>query len=66
MCSAAEAAHGISILDPDRLTRDLDVPPSWQLVAYLCVGWPETVSDTPELVKVGWEDRRTALPIQSR
>jgi len=56
----------VSILDPDRLTRDLDVPEGWQLVAYLCIGWPETVSDTPELVNVGWEDRRAALPIQSR
>lgn len=28
----------VSILDPpDRLTRDLDVPTGWQLVAYLCV-----------------------------
>ena len=56
----------VSILDPDRLTRDLDVPTGWQLVAYLCIGWPETVSDTPELIKVGWEDRHAALPIQTR
>lgn len=56
----------VSILDPGQLNRDLDVPPEWSLVAYLCVGWPEELSDTPELAKVGWEDRDTSLPIQSR
>jgi 5,6-dimethylbenzimidazole synthase len=56
----------VSILDPDQLNRDLDVPTDWSLVAYLCVGYPETQSDTPELAKVGWEDRDKSLPIQSR
>ncbi len=56
----------VSILDPAQLNRDLDVPSEWSLVAYLCVGWPEELSDTPELAKIGWEDRETALPIQSR
>ncbi|WP_299425584.1 5,6-dimethylbenzimidazole synthase [uncultured Shimia sp.] len=56
----------VSILDPDQLNRDLDVPTDWSLVAYLCVGWPEELSDTPELAKVGWEDRDKTLPIQSR
>lgn len=56
----------VSILDPEQLNRGLDVPSEWSLVAYLCVGWPEELSDTPELAKAGWEDRDTALPIQSR
>jgi len=56
----------VSILDPDQLNRDLEVPTDWSLVAYLCVGYPETQSDTPELAKVGWEDRDKSLPIQSR
>lgn len=56
----------VSILDPEQLNRDLDVPADWSLVAYLCVGWPEEHSDTPELAKVGWEDREDALPIQTR
>ncbi|MFY0662153.1 MAG: 5,6-dimethylbenzimidazole synthase [Shimia sp.] len=56
----------VSILDPDQLNRDLDVPAEWSLVAYLCVGWPEELSDTPELSKVGWEERDSTLPIQSR
>ncbi|MGR3714050.1 MAG: 5,6-dimethylbenzimidazole synthase [Shimia sp.] len=56
----------VSILDPDQLNRDLDVPSDWSLVAYLCVGWPEIHSDTPELAQVGWEDRDDQLPIVSR
>ncbi len=50
----------VSILDPDRLARDLEVPDSWTLVAYLCVGYPEETSDTPELARVGWQDRSGA------
>jgi len=64
-------AHGlgvgwVSILDPDRLSRDLSAPEGWRLVAYLCVGWPEDESETPELEIAGWEDRRTTLPIEDR
>ncbi|WP_270726545.1 5,6-dimethylbenzimidazole synthase [Shimia sp. Alg240-R146] len=56
----------VSILDPDQLNRDLDIPADWSLVAYLCVGWPEAPSDTPELAKVGWEDRDARLEMQTR
>ncbi|WP_299146971.1 5,6-dimethylbenzimidazole synthase [uncultured Tateyamaria sp.] len=56
----------VSILDPDRLTRDLGVPGTWSLVAYLCIGWPETTSQTPELETKGWEDRRGSVPIEIR
>lgn len=56
----------VSILDPIQLNTDLNVPADWSLVAYLCVGWPEDVSETPELETLGWEDRRKALPIETR
>lgn len=56
----------VSILDPDRLCRDLDAPEGWALVAYLCIGWPEAVSDTPELEHAGWENRRGSLPVMVR
>jgi len=56
----------VSILDPVHLSRDLDVPEDWVLVGYLCVGWPETDSDTPELERAGWEDRRGHLPVETR
>jgi len=56
----------VSILDPMRLTRDLDAPDGWSLVAYLCVGWPLETSQTPELETAGWEKRRRDLPIMTR
>lgn len=54
----------VSILDPARLCRDLQVPDSWSLVAYLCIGWPEETSETPELERAGWESRRHSLPYE--
>jgi 5,6-dimethylbenzimidazole synthase len=64
-------AHGlgvgwVSILDPARLADDLAVPDDWRLVAYLCVGWPEAESETPELEIQGWETRRDELTVESR
>lgn len=56
----------VSILDPDRLCNDLDIDRDWQLVAYLCVGWPEATSLTPELESAGWDTRRNALLIEER
>ena len=51
----------VSILDPDRMCRDLDVPAGWSLVAYMCVGWPETNAETPELERAGWEHRHDLI-----
>ena len=64
-------AHGlgmgwVSILDAPRLCADLDVPAGWSLVAYLCIGWPEANSQTPELETAGWETRQASLHIESR
>lgn len=56
----------VSILDPGRVLHDLDVPAGWTFVAYLCVGWPETDSDTPELERFGWEKRAAALVMETR
>lgn len=48
----------VSILDPVRLAADLDVPRSWIFIAYLCIGYPASNSDTPELERADWEERR--------
>jgi 5,6-dimethylbenzimidazole synthase len=48
----------ISILDPAELREPLELPPSWQWVAYLCMGWPERETEHPELERTGWEQRR--------
>ncbi len=60
-------AHGlglgwVSILDPARLARDLEVPDDWALVAWLCIGWPREEARRPELERVGWEAR---APLQT-
>jgi 5,6-dimethylbenzimidazole synthase len=48
----------VSILDPARIGEILDVPASWRLIGYFCLGYPEAESDTPELESEGWERRR--------
>lgn len=50
----------VSILDPEDVTRVLDVPESWKLVAYLCLGWPVEEHLDPELERAGWEARAAA------
>lgn len=54
----------VSILDPPDVLRTLDLPPGWQLVAYLCLGWPLEDHDVPELEREGWESRRPATVIR--
>ena len=56
----------VSVLDPVRLNRDLEVPEGWSLVAYLCLGWPRENPLTPELETKNWEARAPHLPVESR
>ena len=50
----------VSILDPAAARQQLQVPPDWSLVAYLCLGWPVEEQDEPELQRAGWQARDTA------
>jgi 5,6-dimethylbenzimidazole synthase len=50
-------AGWVSILEPGAVTAMLDVPSDWELIAYLCVGYPSAEHDTPELQRAGWETR---------
>lgn len=61
----AARAHGIgmgwvSILDPEAMNALLDVPDDWRFIALLCLGYPADESETPELVRHGWQDRLPA------
>jgi 5,6-dimethylbenzimidazole synthase len=49
----------VSILDPAAVSDCLEVPTNWSLIAYLCIGWPQTAHDTPELERQGWQHRQT-------
>ena len=56
----------VSILDRDRLMRDLDVPANWRFIGYLCIGWPEEDDTVPELERAGWETRSPTLHLETR
>ncbi|SFG55999.1 cob(II)yrinic acid a,c-diamide reductase [Methylobacterium gossipiicola] len=61
----AARAHGlgvgwVSIIEPETVSTALDVPRTWHLVAYLCVGFPLEEHADPELVRHGWQDRIAA------
>ncbi len=47
----------VSILEPAEVTRALDVPKEWKLVAYLCIGRPAEEHLDPELERHHWEQR---------
>ncbi|NJO67813.1 MAG: 5,6-dimethylbenzimidazole synthase [Rhodospirillales bacterium] len=58
----AARAYGIgmgwvSIIDPEDVRTILSLPDTWQLVAYLCVGYPEEEHLDPELHRHGWQER---------
>src|SRR5262249_31767174 len=52
---------GVSILDPIEVNRGLNVPASWKLIAYLCIGYPKEDNSSPELLRRGWE---ATLPLR--
>lgn len=51
----------ISILDPQGVTRLLNVPDSWQLTGYLCLGKAAAQDDTPLLDRAGWQANSTTV-----
>lgn len=50
----------VSILDPAKASETLAVPGDWQLIAYLCIGYPMEEHLDPELERHRWEQRRGA------
>lgn len=50
----------VSILDPRTVSEILDVPSSWRLIGYFCLGYPAAEDDIPALEREGWETRRPA------
>ena len=47
----------ISILEPEIVAGVLDVPESWTLIAYLCIGRPVEDHLDPELDRYRWQKR---------
>lgn len=50
----------VSILTPDRIKTVLDVPATWRLMGYFCLGYPQEDIDSPELERAGWEKRQAS------
>ena len=50
----------VSILTPARIAAILEVPASWRLTGYFCLGYPLAESDRPELEAAKWERRLEA------
>ena len=48
----------VSILDPESVAATLEVPPTWRLIGYLCIGYPAEEHDLPALQRAGWDERR--------
>lgn len=46
----------VSILDPHGIESLLGVSADWEFSAYLCLGHPEFMDDTPLLHRVGWQE----------
>jgi 5,6-dimethylbenzimidazole synthase len=51
----------VSILDPDAVKGDLDVPAHWRFIGYFCIGYPAEAQDVPELEQRCWEKRAQAV-----
>jgi 5,6-dimethylbenzimidazole synthase len=47
----------LSILTPRHINKVLDVPETWRLLGYFCLGYAQADSETPELERAGWERR---------
>ena len=50
----------VSILDPAAVAAILDVPTTWKFIGYLCLGFPQTEDDVPDLERADWERRYPA------
>lgn len=46
----------VSILEPHDIEALLGVPAGWEFAAYLCIGYPEFMDDTPLLHRAGWQE----------
>lgn len=47
----------VSIIEPDYVKSLLCIPEPIQLIAYLCVGYPQLFSSKPELEQKGWRQK---------
>jgi 5,6-dimethylbenzimidazole synthase len=46
----------VSILDPRAIEQLFAVPAGWAFSAYLCLGHPQSIDDSPLLHRLGWQE----------
>jgi 5,6-dimethylbenzimidazole synthase len=56
----------VSILEPASVAAILDVPSHWKFIAYLCLGFPQSEDDVPDLARKGWEQRTACAVVLCR
>lgn len=56
----------VSILDAAAVNKTLDVSKDWQLIGYLCMGYPVEEHADPELQRHGWQERVDIAPFIRR
>lgn len=49
----------VSILRPKRVKKILGITEEYKLIGYLTMGYVSEFLDEPELLKLGWEDKKT-------
>jgi 5,6-dimethylbenzimidazole synthase len=47
----------VSILDPEKVRKALEIPAHLILVAYLCLGYVDSFAVEPDLERSGWQER---------
>lgn len=50
----------VSIVEPATMAHTLDVPATWQFIAYLCIGYPQEEHTDRELERAHWETANDA------
>ncbi|MFY9142908.1 5,6-dimethylbenzimidazole synthase [Sulfuricurvum sp.] len=49
----------VSILRPKRVKKILEISDDYKLIGYLTLGYVDKFLDEPELLKLGWENKKT-------
>jgi 5,6-dimethylbenzimidazole synthase len=55
----------VSILNPKKVNKILNVPSDYKLIGYLCVGYPKKFLDKPELETLKWNKKQKFKSIVS-
>ena len=55
----------VSIIDHKKVNKLLDISKRYELIGYLCVGYPKEFLDTPELQTLKWDSKKKLKKVVS-